>query len=146
MTTSRSLQNVQDSFRNQIRWVGELGAPFMVRLLETCLRQLNDGGGLCALIGEWPGNPTTDALPLRVTGALQALVLSEQAPDLASLYPPNPRLPDTTTLWSAISADTTAPTPAGKTIERVRVMRDCSRTRQYAAQPKCVKSARTAKK
>lgn len=72
---------------------------------------------LCRLLGErldrsteagrrvldWPGraDPFSDALPLRLTGGLHALVRSGAAPGLAGCYPPNP-LPDEETLWAAL--------------------------------------------
>ncbi len=47
----------------------------------------------------WHGQPDAhgDAVPLRLAGALHALVRCGILPDLAALYPPNP-LPDETTL------------------------------------------------
>jgi hypothetical protein len=72
---------------------------------------------LCALLGErldretqvgrrvldWPDNADsfTDALPLRLTGGLHALVRRGDAPGLASCYPPNP-VPNEETLWAAL--------------------------------------------
>ena len=72
---------------------------------------------LCRLLGErldrsteagrrvldWPGeaDACSDALPLRLTGGLHALVRRGGAPGLAACYPPNP-LPDEESLWAAL--------------------------------------------
>jgi hypothetical protein len=72
---------------------------------------------LCRLLGErldrstqagrrvldWPGeaDPFSDALPLRLTGGLHALVRRGQVPGLAASYPPNP-LPGEEALWAAL--------------------------------------------
>ncbi|MFC5414706.1 DUF2332 family protein [Dongia soli] len=67
---------VLQSFRNQIKWCRGLGSPFTARLLQQALLDLERGGLLAELIGDWPGDPVEDALPLRLAGALHALVLS----------------------------------------------------------------------
>jgi hypothetical protein len=72
---------------------------------------------LCGLLGErldrttatgrrvldWTGkaDALSDALPLRLTGGLHALVRRGDAPGLAACYPPNP-LPDAEALWAAL--------------------------------------------
>lgn len=52
---------------------------------------------------DWPGkaDSLTDALPLRLTGGLHALVRRGAAPRLAACYPPNPP-PDEEALWEAL--------------------------------------------
>ena len=73
---------------------------------------------LCRLLGErldrsteagrrvldWPGRADafSDALPLRLTGGLHALVRRGQAPGLAACYPPCP-LPGDEALWAALA-------------------------------------------
>jgi hypothetical protein len=79
---------VPAAFRQQIDWCDRLGSPFTARLLERLLRDIDDGGPAAALVAGWPGDPVADALPLRLAGALHALVLAGTAPDLASCYPP----------------------------------------------------------
>jgi hypothetical protein len=51
----------------------------------------------------WPGNPdaAADSLPLRLAGALNALVRRGGAPELAVRYPPNP-LPEAESFWRAL--------------------------------------------
>lgn len=98
-----SLHRVQAAFEDQIRWSRELGSRFMVRLLETGLSELGDADSpLHAMIADWPGNPVADALPIRVAGALHALVLADQSPELAALYPPNGDEPPSAALAQAI--------------------------------------------
>jgi hypothetical protein len=74
-----------DAFTLQALWCDRLGSPFTATLLRTLLRS----SALPAVIGDWPGDPTSDLLALRVAGALHALVLSRSAPALAEVYPPH---------------------------------------------------------
>lgn len=77
------------AFRTQIDWCERLGSPFTARLLSLLADDLAAGGDTTASLADWPGDPTADALPLRVAGALHALVLTDAAPALAALYPPH---------------------------------------------------------
>ena len=77
------------SFAKQIGWCDNLGSPFTAGLLRLLAADLAAGGPVTALVGEWPGDPVADALPLRLAGALHALVLSSAAPELAAAYPPH---------------------------------------------------------
>jgi len=43
---------------------------------------LDDGTAVGARVLSWPGDPTADALPLRLAGGLHSLVLSGRASDL----------------------------------------------------------------
>jgi hypothetical protein len=78
-----------DAFRLQAQWCDLLGSPFTAMLLRALLQDPQPAGALCDVIGVWPGDPGVDILPLRVAGALHALVLTGQAPALAAVYPPN---------------------------------------------------------
>jgi len=80
--------SVPEAFRRQAGWCADLGSPFTARLLTLAAADLDGGGPLAALVGDWPGDPVADALALRVAGALHALVLSGKAPRLAACYPP----------------------------------------------------------
>jgi hypothetical protein len=62
---------------------------------------LQPGTALHGIIGAWPGDPLADILPLRVAGALHALVLSGMAPELATAYPPE-KLPDDKSLHALL--------------------------------------------
>jgi hypothetical protein len=93
-TAAKRRAAVIESFREQIRWCDELGAPFTSRLLAGALQDLEANGWLAQRIGDWSGHPIADALPLRVAGALHALVLSGAAPALARHYPPHDKPDD----------------------------------------------------
>jgi hypothetical protein len=93
---------VMDSFRSQVDWCDKLGSPFTASLLRAAMPALRPGGILAGMIGGWPGDPMADGLPLRVTGALHALVLAGEAPSLAAIYPPY-SLPDEATLQTRLS-------------------------------------------
>jgi len=94
---NQSENPVAASFRTQIDWCAHLGSPFTAALLRAALIELQPGAALHDIIDAWPGDPLADILPLRVAGALHALVLAGKAPDLATAYPPE-KLPDDNTL------------------------------------------------
>ncbi len=75
-------------FEAQIGWCEGLGSPFTANLIRVFHQNLVDGGVLDQMIGVWRGEPTMDALSLRVAGAMQMLVRAGKVPDLAALYPP----------------------------------------------------------
>lgn len=78
---------VLDAFATQVDACRALGSPFTATLLETLSAEIAQEGTLAGLIGDWPGDAVADALPLRLAGALHALVLSGAAPALAACYP-----------------------------------------------------------
>ncbi len=80
---------VLDHFDKQIGWCEGLGSPFTAQLLTVFHQDIRDGGVLDRMLADWPGEPTMDALSLRVAGAMQALVRAGKLPDLAALYPDN---------------------------------------------------------
>ncbi len=76
------------AFAKQISWCDSLDAPFTARLLRLLSDDVAKAGPTAALIGQWPGDPVADALPLRLAGAFHALVLTGADPGLAACYPP----------------------------------------------------------
>ncbi len=76
------------AFDEQIRWCNSLGTPFTGRVLTVLSEDVLRGGRAAELVAGWIGDPLTDALALRLTGALHALVLSGADPPLAACYPP----------------------------------------------------------
>lgn len=78
---------VIEAFRAQVRWARDLQAPFTTGLLEHVVGALRRGDPAVAPLLEWPGQPLSDNLPARLTGALHALVLDGSAPALAGRYP-----------------------------------------------------------
>jgi len=79
---------VLTAFRKQIGWCKEQGAPFTAQVLTLLFDDIACNGRAAGLVGTWPGDLVTDAIPLRLAGALHALVLSGAEPDLAACYPP----------------------------------------------------------
>ena len=96
--------------RWQAHWCTALGSPFTAQLCTLVADRLDPATPLARRLNSWPGNPQDDALMLRITGGLHALVRAGKAPALAALYPPNPA-PDPDTLRAALS-----PVLAGKAI------------------------------
>ncbi len=92
MTTE---QTVRTAFADQARWCDQLGSPFTAQLMRVLGESLHPGTPVADRVLGWQGDPNAmaDSVPLRLAGALHALVRAGQAPDLASLYPPAP-LPD----------------------------------------------------
>lgn len=78
---------IVDHFVEQAKWCDGLGSPFTAQLLRRFAADLEAGGPVAAICGDWPTNPRKDALGLRLTGALHHAVLGGAAPVLAGLYP-----------------------------------------------------------
>lgn len=76
------------AWSGQIEWCDKNGAPFTARVLDAAWRDWQAGGALHAALPAWDGDARADAVPLRVAGALHALVLDGRDPVLAALYPP----------------------------------------------------------
>ena len=93
--------SIRDSFRRQAAGCRRLGSPFTAQLLNVVGRRLDRGSSIGRLILGWAGDPSNDALALRVAGALHALVLSGRSPELAEIYPPRCAVDDDT-LWHAV--------------------------------------------
>jgi hypothetical protein len=90
------------AFREQVRWCDRLGSPFTARLMARAAEALEGGGKLAELIGDWPGNPNADGLPLRVAAAFHALALSGEDAALSAVYPPHAAEIDA--IWRAAEA------------------------------------------
>jgi hypothetical protein len=95
---------VRQAFAAQAAHCDKLGSPFTALLCRALAEHLCDATSAGATILAWKGDPDAhaDALPLRVAGALHALVRSGVAPDLARFYPPAP-LPEAGPLYAAIA-------------------------------------------
>ncbi|HEX6374177.1 MAG TPA: DUF2332 family protein [Allosphingosinicella sp.] len=94
---------VRAAFERQAQWAEKLDSPFMARLCGLLGAQLDRGTETGRRVLGWPGpaDAFADALPLRLTGGLHALVRRGNIPALAACYPPSP-LPDEETLWAAL--------------------------------------------
>lgn len=94
---------VRDAFAAQARACQGLGSPFMHQLCSLLGARLDRNTAVGRAVLDWPGDPSTsaDSVPLRLAGALHALVLSGRSPALAQAWPPH--LADDASLWLAIS-------------------------------------------
>ena len=80
------------AFARQGRACAALGSPFMARALPLMARIVEGGHGpVAARLRRWSGDPTAmgDAVPLRLAGALHALVLRRADAGLVAAYPPH---------------------------------------------------------
>ncbi|MEO7027305.1 MAG: DUF2332 family protein, partial [Caulobacteraceae bacterium] len=82
-----------------------LGSPFCAGLLERFADDVTAGGASLALFAPWAEASTrtlmTEAVPIRLLGALHDLVLSGDAPDLAAAYPQPGHPANVDRAWSA---------------------------------------------
>jgi hypothetical protein len=97
-------ENVRETFERQARACERLGSPFTARLCRMAAANLGTSGAVGRTILAWPGDTSGggDALPLRFAGALHALVLSGQDPDLQAVYPPHDVVDGE--VWKAVEA------------------------------------------
>lgn len=104
MHGSATEASVRAAFARQAEWGTRLGSPFMATLCRLLGERLDRSSELGRRVLDWPGktDPFTDALPLRVTGGLHALVRRGGAPDLAACYPPNAPAGEER-LWAALA-------------------------------------------
>ena len=91
------------AFELQVEWCRKLDANFTGDVVDTLAGQLRSKGPLAELLPDWPGDPTADAVPLRLCGALRALALAGNLP-LAGLYPPAARTLDREALVRELNA------------------------------------------
>jgi len=81
-----SEENNRGAFLIQEHFCTAMGAPITARIcaaLATCLNRDTRTG---RRVLDWPGEPTTDALPLRLVGGLHALDLAGVAPALSRVF------------------------------------------------------------
>jgi hypothetical protein len=78
-----------DHFQHQARACDDLGSPFTARLCRLLPALLDETTATGRRVIAWPGKFRADALALRMTGGLQALVLTGTDPALKTAYPPN---------------------------------------------------------
>jgi hypothetical protein len=95
---------VRDAFRDQARACAGLGSPFMGRLMALAADRLAPGTPVADRVLGWPGEtgPSGASVPLRLAGALHALVIDGTDPALAAVYPP--AAPSDAALWAAVEA------------------------------------------
>lgn len=93
---------IRTAFADQADWARRLDAPFTASLCEALGRVIDRTTATGRRVLDWPGDPRSDALVLRLTGGLHALVRSGQVPELAAFYPPS-SAPDTTALAGVLT-------------------------------------------
>lgn len=97
---------VRRAFAEQAAWCEMLGSPFTSRLCAVIGARLDRRSAVGRAVLDWPGpapNALGEAVPLRLAGALHALVRRHAAPELRAVFPPN-TLPTADALWRAVSA------------------------------------------
>lgn len=84
--------DVREAYANQIEYCRANDAPLTGRVVAAIAAQLDDpaAGPFIARIRDWPGAALADAVPLRSAGALHALYLAGDTPELAPLYAGEP--------------------------------------------------------
>lgn len=80
-------ERLVDAFDRQSRSAVQRSSPLYTALLDSCVRDLAEGGPTWALLADRADEPTGHALPLRLLAGVHWLVLSGQAPLLAPYYP-----------------------------------------------------------
>ncbi len=93
---------VRLAFGQQASACRGLGSPFTASLCMLAAERLTAAYPVGAKILSWSGDPSPngDSVPLRLAGALHALVLSGSDEQLASVYPPHAAEADD--LWNAV--------------------------------------------
>jgi hypothetical protein len=99
-----SSADVIEHFIEQAGHCESYGSPFMARLLEALARDIEAGGPAAELVADWPRSPRTDALAVRLAGALHAAVLSGRGAALAAEYPAARPAWDMAQLWPVARA------------------------------------------
>jgi hypothetical protein len=81
-----SEENNRGAFLIQEHYCKAMAAPAYARICAALAKGLNRDSKVGALAVDWPGEPTRDALPLRLVGGLHALVLAGKDAGLAEIF------------------------------------------------------------
>lgn len=94
----------RDAFVQQAAWCRRLGSPFTALLCDVLAKHLDRSTATGRRILDWEGRAgaLSDVVPLRLAGALHALVRDGNLPELAALYPPG-TLPEPELLRAALA-------------------------------------------
>ena len=95
--------DIRTAFVRQGDWCRSMRAPLMGQVCHTLAKVLDRSTPAGRAILDWPGDAFADALMMRITGGLNALVRSGDLPALAACYPPHPA-PDDAALAAALAA------------------------------------------
>jgi len=79
------------AFNLQAFYCRDLGSPFMGDACEMFANHLTPETKIGKTLFDWPGDVTAGgaSLPLRLLGSLHRLVIADESPDLAKVYPPH---------------------------------------------------------
>ncbi|MFW2850901.1 DUF2332 domain-containing protein [Sphingomonas sp. TX0543] len=77
---------VREAFRIQEFYCRQMDAPMYARLCAAIAQGLTRESRTGARVLDWPGEPTRDALPLRLCGGLHALVRERKDARLAAIF------------------------------------------------------------
>ena len=89
------------AFKLQVGGCRLFGSPFYSELLQHALDDLVAGGAIAKLLADFHAEPVRAFLPLRLLGAVHALVLAGEAPELARFYPTAGGVADAGRAWPA---------------------------------------------
>jgi hypothetical protein len=81
-----SEQNNRGAFLIQEHYCSHNAAPIYARICKALAEALTRDSRTGARVLDWPGEPTRDALPLRLMGGLHALVLAGADKELAAVF------------------------------------------------------------
>lgn len=81
-----SEESNRGAFRIQEYYCRKMDAPIYAEICVALADGLDRGSETGRRVLDWPGEPTRDALPLRLIGGLHALVLAGADPELAELF------------------------------------------------------------
>lgn len=81
-----SEENVRGAFGIQEFYCRSMDAPIYARICAAIQHGLTRASPLGARVLDWAGEPTRDALPLRLIGGLHALVLAGADAELAAIF------------------------------------------------------------
>ena len=95
---------IRQAFLDQADACRQLGSPFTAMLCDLFAQRLDRATGVGRAVLDWQGKPGSsgDALPLRLAGAIHALVLRGDAPHLKIIFPPRPG-PTAEELWACVA-------------------------------------------
>ena len=129
--TPTTEQTVRLAFVKQASSCRGLGSPFTASLCTLAAERLTVAHPVGEKILTWRGDPSPygDSVPLRLAGALHALVLASADPQLAAVYPPNAAAPDD--LWNAV--ENACRTHAPFIIDRLKSAPQTNEVRRSAA-------------
>ena len=87
------------AFRLQAGGCRLFGSELYAGILDRALRDVEEGGPVARLLGDFEGDPLRGFLPLRLLGAVHAIVLAGRAPELARHYPTAGGVADAAAAW-----------------------------------------------